>query len=103
MEKPDALWGTVVGAVLAAAIGSFLIIANEWVKVLFEKKKEKKKLKIWNALEQTGPSARWLAIEHLSEETGIDVEEIKPLIYEMLREGTVFEAPMAGKFMRHRE
>ncbi|GEM_PF-6951247 len=100
MEKPDALWVTVGGAVLATAIGSILIIVNEWVKVSFEKKKEKKKLTIWNALEQTGPGTRWLTIEHISEETEIGVEELKPLIYEMLREGTVSEADRPGTFTR---
>lgn len=88
-------------AFTAAAIGSILIILNEWVKVFFEQRKQKKKLVIWNALEQTGNTPPSFTIEQLSEVTKINIEQLKPLLYEMLQEGVIFEGSLHGTFTRY--
>lgn len=93
----DTLWV----ALSAAAIGSFLIILNEWIKVYFERKKQRNKLAIWNALEQTGTTPPSLTIEDIAMETGIDNENLTPLLYEMIQEGTISDGPFHA-FTRYR-
>ena len=100
MDKLDPLWVNAGAPILAAVIGSILIVVNEWVKIFFEKKRQKEKLRIWTALEQTGPVQRLLTLENLSAATGLSGKNITPLIYEMLQEGTVSEGSRPGTFAR---
>ncbi len=86
-------------AILSAALGSALIILNEWVKTLFEQKKQKKKLAIWSVLEEKAPTT--LTIEDLTTSTGIDTEQVESLIYEMMREGIVIKAQF-GNFTTYK-
>lgn len=94
---------SVLAAIVGAIIGALLIILNEWVKAYFEQKKQKKKLKIWAALEQTGSVPCLLSKEDLSIVTGLSGRNITPLIYEMLQEGTVSEGSRPGTFTRYKD
>lgn len=87
---------------IAAAVGSSLIILNEWIKIFFERKKQRKKLSVWNALEQKDTTRPSLAIGELSDVTGMDSEELRPLIYEMVQDRTIVEGFSPGSFMRYR-
>ena len=92
---------TIWGAIIVAIIGSMLIIINEWVKIYFAKKKTENKFKIWTALEQQGITSPSLTVEQISNATELCAEEIEPLIYEMIQEGTVKESPFPKTFTRY--
>lgn len=64
--------------------------------LISRQEKQWKKLSVWEVLEETAPTS--LTIEQISERTGIDTEQLKPLLYEMLEEGTIFQA-LLGNFV----
>jgi len=60
---------TFYGAIVAAVIGSVLIVINEWIKIFSEHRKQKKKFNIWKILELTeqASAAPNLTVEQVSE------------------------------------
>jgi hypothetical protein len=92
---------TIWGAIIVAIIGSMLIIINEWVKIYFAKKKTENKFKIWTALEQQGITPPSLTVEQICNATELRAEEVEPLLYEMIQEGTVKEGPVPKVFTRY--
>jgi hypothetical protein len=71
------------------------------IKRYLKQKKTSKKLRIYKALEQTGPTPPSLTVEQISEATGLSAEEMEPLLYEMIQEGTVKEGPVPKAFTRY--
>jgi hypothetical protein len=63
----------------------------EWIKVFLERRKSLKKLAIYNALEQTGPTPPSLTIAQISVITGLCLEQVNSLLYEMIESGTIQE------------
>ncbi len=92
----------IYSAILAGAVGSFLIIVNEWFKVFLKRCKQNKKLKIWKAMEQTGISLSEWTLEDLTKETLISSGRLQSLIYEMIQEGTAMEGTRRNTFTRHK-
>ena len=92
--------GNVDVAIMAAVIGSILIIVNEWFKVWLERRKQRKKFAIWDAMEQGGVAPSKFTLEDLASKTHIDARSLKSLLYEMIQEGTVVEGELLGTFTR---
>lgn len=95
---------TFYAAIVAATIGSILIIINEWTKLCFEKRKQKKKFTIWSGLEQTEQEQKppSLTVEQISKDANLYAEEVESLLYEMVQEGTIQEGPFPGTFTRYK-
>lgn len=93
---------TFYGAIIAAIIGSALIVINEWTKIISEQRKQKKKFNIWNVLKQTGATPPSLTVAEISKETKLCAEQLESLLYEMVQEGTIREGPFPGTFTRYR-
>lgn len=82
---------------IAATVGSVLIIVNEWAKRLLDKRREKQKYQLWKQ------------IFDLGHETGklIELKKITDrypdLIYEMLKDGLIKLDASGNYFMIPRE
>lgn len=98
----ESFYGGIIGAAIGALIGSGLIILNDRIKICSEKSRQKKKFKIWNTLEQTGNTPPSLTMEQISQTTGLCVDQLEPLLYEMIQEGTVKEGPVPKVFTRYK-
>jgi len=93
------MWDTTL---IAAVIGAILIIVNERIKLFSEQRQQRNKFAIWSALEQTGTTQLSLTPEQLSEKMRMPAKKLKPLLYEMMREGTIIEGPFHGTFTRYK-
>lgn len=90
-------------AIVAAIIGSILIIVNEWIKLYCKEQKQKKKFTIWRVLEQRKQQTTHLSltVEQISTETRLCAVQLEPLLYEMVQEGTIREGPFPRTFTRY--
>jgi hypothetical protein len=93
--------GSLEPAIVAASVGSFLIILNEWVKVFFERKKQRDKLGIWHALESNDASKVFaMRMGAIASDTRMRQKTVESLVYEIIRKKTIFEGPLPGGFTR---
>jgi len=74
---------------------------TDLIKKYLKQKKTSKKLRIYKALEQTGPTPPSLTMEQICETTGLCVKELELLLYEMVQEGTIKEGPFPRTFTRY--